>query len=203
MSKPILTSVFLVISLFILSSFSKNDPLFRSTPVDQLTQNKVKTMLVQKGLYDRYFNENGSGISNRFEVDKNVRVVIDHATGLMWERSGSNYMMYYEGAQNYVDSLNNANFAGHNDWRLPTLEEAMTLMKKGKVSPGQLLIDPLFDSEQWWIVTADQDSTNWAWIVYYSNGYCSANPAGNFFVYVRVVRSIYQEQRPDFSAVEQ
>ncbi|MCB9501891.1 MAG: DUF1566 domain-containing protein [Deferribacteres bacterium] len=38
----------------------------------------------------------------------------------------------FEKAVVYIDSLNKANFAGYSDWRLPTLEEAMTLMEPEK-----------------------------------------------------------------------
>ena len=55
------------------------------------------------------------------------QVVLDKKTGLMWQRNDSygelkKGMNWYE-AQEYVDKKNTQKFAGHDDWRLPTLDE--------------------------------------------------------------------------------
>ncbi|MBD3305678.1 TIR domain-containing protein, partial [candidate division KSB3 bacterium] len=57
-------------------------------------------------------------IQNDFEDQGDV--VLDHATGLMWQKSGSTTYMSYGKAQKYVKELNHKQFAGYSDWRLPT-----------------------------------------------------------------------------------
>jgi len=76
-------------------------------------------------------------------------------------------------------------FAGF-DWRLPTLEEAMSLMKPVQNETG-LFIDPLFDRTQEWIWTADKVSASRAWYVYFIIGHCSTLDIDDLS-YVRAVR---------------
>ena len=57
-------------------------------------------------------------------------VVADHATGLIWEQSGSEYPMTWDQAHEYIRSLNDRAFSGRTDWRLPTVAELMTLLVK-------------------------------------------------------------------------
>ena len=61
--------------------------------------------------------------------------------------------MKYDEATNYISQLNKERFAGYNDWRLPTLEEAITLLKPTKTNNG-MFIDPLFEDKINWIWTS-------------------------------------------------
>jgi hypothetical protein len=96
--------------------------------------------------------------------------------------------MYWRDAREYVEKLNRDKFAGHNDWRLPTLEESMSLMKP-KRTHAALYIDPIFDKEQFWIWTADKVSASAAWVVVFSKGSCSHGDVGHGGRFVRAVRS--------------
>ena len=74
----------------------------------------------------------------------------DGASRLMWQQAGSeNHMDYYK-AKKWIDDLNKKGYAGFSDWRLPTLEEAMSLMAPEKIS--SLYIYPIFDERQEWLV---------------------------------------------------
>jgi len=57
------------------------------------------------------------------------KVIIDHATGLMWEQFGSRSPMERDQADVYIQKLNETNFAGFQDWRLPTIEELASLIE--------------------------------------------------------------------------
>ena len=72
----------------------------------------------------------------------------------MWQQSGSDCDMGLHSAKDQIDDLNRAGFAGHSDWRLPTLEEAMSLVEPEKNDAG-LHIDSLFDTKQDQIWTCD------------------------------------------------
>ncbi len=111
-------------------------------------------------------------IENKFE--EQGKVVIDHATGLMWQKSGSDDRMNYEKAQAYVKKLNEQRFAGYNDWRLPTIPELMSLLEPEQQSNG-LYIHPMFDKKQFWCWSADrrikgEGSSGSAWLVGFNFG---------------------------------
>ncbi|MGH7450620.1 MAG: DUF1566 domain-containing protein [bacterium] len=112
--------------------------------------------------------------------------MIDYATGLTWQKSGSGNSMNLGAAQAYIQQLNVKKYGGYSNWRLPTLEEAMSLMEPQKY--GDLYIDPKFDQTQLWIWTADKESAGVAWVVSFLYGYCHLNLVGYDGVYVRAVR---------------
>ena len=114
------------------------------------------------------------------------KVVVDHASGLMWQQSGSDNSISYVKAADYIKQLNQERFAGYSDWRLPTLEEAMSLLEPEKKNDGY--IDPVFDAKSKWIWTSDQSRASRAWGVVFAYGYCNVVGIGNIN-YVRAVRS--------------
>ncbi|MGH7596621.1 MAG: DUF1566 domain-containing protein [bacterium] len=131
-------------------------------------------------------NPQGEGINNDF-TPLNDSLVVDRATSLLWQRSGSGYLNYRD-AEAYIDSLNRQNFGGFRDWRLPTLEEAMTLIEP-KESDGDLYIDLIFDRKQRWLWTADQyPAARAAWVVHFYSGYCFPGVVGVYYSHVRAVR---------------
>ncbi|MCK6620702.1 MAG: DUF1566 domain-containing protein [Calditrichia bacterium] len=86
-----------------------------------------------------------------------------------------------------MKELNRQGFAGYSDWRLPTLEEAISLMEREE--KNGLYIDPLFDSRQWRIWTADKESASRAWVVLFDLGYCNRRDLYHGYdVFVRAVR---------------
>ncbi len=160
----------------------------RYKPEKGLSPETVQTMLKNQGLFDSRKNSSGPGFSHRFEVRNGGMVVYDHASGLMWQQSGSRDDMNYERTKNYISGLNHEQFAGYNDWRLPTLEEAMSLMEPTKKN-GNLHIDPLFDPCQVRIWTSDFRKGPMAWVVRFDSGYCDYAYTDNNIKYsVRALR---------------
>jgi len=183
---------------------ASNIPAAKSPPVDPLSQSvlkfrdkpsklsveEVKVMLNQHNFFDSDYNENGKGFNNDFVSDTigNDNVVIDKASGLMWLQGGSESEMELSEAKEWVKELNSKGYAGKNDWRLPTLEEAMSLMKPEENENG-LYISDLFDKRQSWIWTCDNvKGSSRAWAVYFGSGRCGGSVVcGGIFV--RAVRS--------------
>lgn len=66
------------------------------------------------------------------KVIHNEKVVIDHASNLMWHQSGSTNGMNWENAHRWIERLNTKGYAGYHDWRLPTVEEATSLLEPSK-----------------------------------------------------------------------
>ena len=81
------------------------------------------------------------------------QVVIDHETNLMWHQSGSSKKSWAK-AKKWVKKLNDGEYAGHKGWRLPTVDEAASLLES-KVSVNKLYIDPVFEKKQDRIWTND------------------------------------------------
>ncbi len=139
-----------------------------------------------------------STINNSYE-SKSVdgdSVVIDHTTGLIWHQSGSDEEMDWPKAKQWVKKLNGKGYAGYSDWRLPTVEEAISLLEPN-INPSSLYIDPVFDAKQIGIWTGDEnDSADYidgAWSVRFSGGYGGGNACwvyDNASNHVRPIRSI-------------
>ena len=87
----------------------------------------------------------------------------------------------------YSYPVNKKGYAGFDDWRLPTLEEASSLLEFGAKS-GKF-IDSTFDEKQWGTWTDDKSDKGHAWIVTYVNGTISEVQAGTPATFVRPVRS--------------
>lgn len=147
-------------------------------------------MVQEWGFFDIYENKEGKGFFHLYEQDeqKGAKIVIDHATGLMWQQSGSPESGNYADAERYISELNGQKFAGYNDWRLPTLEEAMSLMEPTQKN-GNLFIDPVFDKTQRYIWTADKQSAGVAWCVALYSGNCGFPNVDLNTLSVRAVRS--------------
>lgn len=161
---------------------------FRSTPQQRLSENAVKMMLVKNKFYDRDWNSKGTGIENIFASMKtnDDETVNDYNTGLMWQRNGSPNYMTFEQAQVYIKRLNIDRFGGFTDWRLPTLEEALSLLEPIKLD-NSLFINSLFDNTQQWICTADKINEARVWGVRFNSGYCSSDSI-HYGYYIRAVR---------------
>ncbi|MCI0512863.1 DUF1566 domain-containing protein [candidate division KSB1 bacterium] len=156
-----------------------------------LTAEQVKPMLQKYNFFDSTKNQSGQGIKQRYFVSgEKEQVILDFATGLMWQQSGSPKFLMFKDAEDYVANLNRQKFASFNDWRLPTLEEAMSLMEPKRLY-GDLYIDPVFDITQRWIWTVDPTTSGSAaaWVVSFHGGYCNPDNLDLNDNYVRAVRS--------------
>jgi eukaryotic-like serine/threonine-protein kinase len=85
-------------------------------------------------------------INNEYE-DNGDGTITDHATGLMWQQSGSGDYNTYKSAISYVKSLNRARFAGYSDWRTPTMEELLSLLEENNQG-NYHYIDDIFEPAQ-------------------------------------------------------
>jgi hypothetical protein len=159
------------------------------TQSQEIGVEEVKQMLVKYGFFDKYYNKTGN-FKNKFQLkqDKQSSVVLDYATGLMWHQSGSEKYMKFESVQNWFDQLNQSKYAGFSDWRLPTLEEAVSLMEKNENRNG-LFIDIQFNREQKYIWTGDRFGSNKSWAVDFFSG--DVNRVGfEYDAFIRPVRSL-------------
>ncbi|MEK6621358.1 MAG: DUF1566 domain-containing protein [Planctomycetota bacterium] len=163
--------------------------VLRNTPEKGLSPEAVHSILKSKGLFDARRNPSGAGIPHKYETQNDGMVVYDHAGGLAWQQTGSVKDINYQDAKIYVSMLNKDRFAGYDDWRLPTLEEAISLVEPANKG-GNLHTNPLFDPRQTRIWTSDGRKEGTAWVVWFDAGFCDyAYTDGNVKYYVRAVRT--------------
>ena len=143
----------------------------RRTSRETLSGRAVIGMLKDKGFYDSDWKSSASGSPNEFRLQNDGKIVFDFVSGLMWQQSGSSKDISFEEAEKYVTQLNSDQFAGYNNWRLPALEEAMSLLESTEKSGG-LQIDPIFDNTQRWIWTSDKNNASLPWLVNFVSGNC-------------------------------
>ncbi len=159
---------------------------FRFTP-KALSSDDVETMLKERDFFDKSKNKNARGFSNQYDARtiKGDKIVVDYASNLMWQQGGSSNHMNYDAAKKWIDELNNSGYADYKDWRLPTLEEGMSLMEPEEKN-GDLYINPLFDKTQRWIWTSDlYKGGGSAWVLFFYGGGCDDGYGDSF---VRAVR---------------
>jgi uncharacterized caspase-like protein len=165
-----------------------------------LSEGEVGAMLKRHNFFSsRYelskdFCNPDGDFSNSYEsrVINGDKVVLDHATGLMWHQSEAEEYMTYAKAKQWIDDLNRRGYAGFYDWRLPTLEEGASLLENRQMN-SVYYIDPKFLVKQGWIWTSDlvSGSSGRSWVIDFFNGGVYWVHVGNYntFGFVRPVRS--------------
>ncbi len=110
-------------------------------------------------------------ISNQFVIGNN-KTISDKATGLIWQQSGSDYPVTWKMATAYIHELNRLKHSGISDWRLPTIDELMSLLTPVRHG-SDLCIEPVFDKRQKWLWSIDRSSYVAAWYVSVELGFVS------------------------------
>lgn len=178
--------VFVLVGLILFTLFQKREVAtrLRSQPA-VLTEEAVIQMIKAHTFYAQDWNDNGQGYENEFVIEdrKGAKIVIDKKSDLTWEQAGSSKELTAAAAMGYIAELNKTKFAGYSDWRLPTLEEALTLMEPYK-NQQDMHLEPIFES-RWCIWTADKDKYQQHWALNFFN-----RPQVNFDagIYVRACR---------------
>jgi serine/threonine-protein kinase len=121
-------------------------------------------------------------------IDLAALVAYQPATGLLWQRGGSEWGLTLAEARAHVAALNAARFAGFDDWRLPTVDELCTLLTPPPEGGGHCVpsvLDPAPDP----LWTADRKSFTAGWFVSASMGFVGWQDDPCRF-HVRVVRTV-------------
>ena len=131
----------------------------------------VRSLVVEADYYDNVWNRYGNYRAQyQKETIGNMPVLVDQSLDLMWHPSGSPVGLKFRDAKKWLADLNKRGYAGHKDWRLPTLREAASLLRARK-GDGALFIDPAFSSQQTCIWTGDLYGGQEAWAVRFDEGY--------------------------------
>lgn len=134
----------------------KRTVTLRSQYKDDLNEKAVQSMIKKYGFFHTNWNNTGAFKSYyEKEVKNGVDVVIDYTTGLIWYNGELKVEMSLKEAEEWIEKLNSDKYGGYGDWRLPTLEEAVSLLRKDK-NKQELHIDPIFSGNTSKIWTTDQ-----------------------------------------------
>lgn len=155
---PFASAVPSVIAQYFLESWGINFAVRLRIEPAAVSPNYIIQMIKEKGFNhpaDLIFRKGKTqeGIIGSFKNKMEIltlngeRLVIDYATNLMWQQSGTANDMTQWNCINYVKELNREKFAGFSDWRLPTIDELASLFTPVGKNQG-LYVNPMFDPRQ-------------------------------------------------------
>lgn len=158
-------------------------------PAEQvsLTEEQLEECINSFNFFDTHLRPQGEFPNNLADSDDMLSIV-DCTTDLMWQRGGLDLCSIRK-MNREIEALNTKGFAGYHDWRMPSLEEAMSLMEPLPNTKG-IHLHPCFSKEIPFIfVTAKRSPTGY-WFVDYKQGrvyWSSGTVPGGF---CRLCRSI-------------
>ena len=148
----------------------------------------IKCILSQTVL--PYPMNRGSAEKDRF-IKNSDGTVLDSSTGLMWGSTLPKKLDW----NNAVQACKDLNFAGHKDWRLPTVKELFSIVdhtKGAENENNEPAIDTALFSDTkcswYWTSTPTAWSSGHAWFVDFDGGGVGSGDRGGSS-YVRPVRS--------------
>ncbi len=132
-----------------------------------INDDQIVEVIQKWGLYDSEHNPSGR-FENELVATEKRGVILDQKTGLMWQQEGID-ICSIRSMQKHVEEVNANSFAGYSDWRLPTMEEALSLMEREINSKG-VYLNACFSKEQPFIFVAAQRKPGGYWFVDYKQG---------------------------------
>jgi hypothetical protein len=137
-----------------------------SAPRD-LQAKDVDAIIRAGSFFDTQYNPKGR--FTNFLVDNHDGLTVtDKVTGIMWQRGGCDINSIRK-IQSYVKKMNDSSFAGYDNWRLPSMEEALSLMEAKQNDKG-LHLHKCFSAEQPFIFLAGRRDPGGYWFCDYKQG---------------------------------
>ncbi len=142
------------------------EPIVLPSANPDLSDDEVREIVISHGFTDGELNPSGAFVNRLYLHGQHL--IVDLMTGLMWQRGGLD-ITSIRSMKKKIDELNRAGLHGYNDWRLPSVEEAMSLME---ASPNDkdIHLNPNFSREQPFIFTSAQRTPGGYWFVDYKHG---------------------------------
>lgn len=129
-------------------------PRLRSEPRSDLIERDVFAFLVAKNLYSNDHNPRGEPLGDEWEITADGSLAVDVATGLAWTRTPVMASADHVAARRFAAAfVSTAPAYASADFRLPTVEEAMSLMRPARNDEGLHLPPQLSGGN--YLLTAD------------------------------------------------
>ena len=141
---------------------------------------EVAGIIKHYGFFESIKNPTGT-FKNYLVRGDNRETVKEINTGLLWQRQGSEIGSFRQ-VQTWMKMINKNGLAGFHDWRLPTIEETLSLIREEKGKHGSY-VHPCFDFKQGYIFTADRRKPGGYWFVDFRQArvyWASGTMAGGF-----------------------
>ncbi|MEN8188397.1 MAG: DUF1566 domain-containing protein [Thermodesulfobacteriota bacterium] len=149
------------------STFEGEQVVFPSE-FDLFTDEEAEAVIKKWNFFDAELNPEGDFGNHLVDNDDGLTVT-DLRTGLMWQRGGLD-INSIRSMQRVIEQIDGKEgYGGHDKWRLPTLEEAMSLMERER-NPKGLYLDNCFSKEQPFIFVAAKRKPGGYWFVDYKQG---------------------------------
>ena len=118
-----------------------------------------------------------------FTRDNTTKIVTDSKTGLQWQ-DNERLRKSWQNAINYCETLT---LGDNDDWRLPNINELVSIVDDTKENPSMTPVFKFFASTYYWSSTTYTADSDRAWYVYFGIGYQSDSPKSRRYS-VRCVR---------------
>ncbi len=166
-------------------------------PCDEFVNTRARVAACEPAKVLDTGDPNERACNPRSYTDLGNGIVRDNTTGLEWMQSTAPGAYTWAQAAAYVQEANDNSTFGHNDWRLPSIEELSTLVDAGRYTP----LDPLFNGPNpvyCWSSDFSAIDSNRAWQVSFNGGRVSISIDQQFSV--RLVRGAQYGPFGDFAS---
>lgn len=138
-------------------------------PVEEsfLQNSELADYMKKWNFFEAECNPEG-GFANDFADTGDGLTVVDRKTNLMWQRGGLDITSIRSMLRN-IEKLNQEGFAGFHDWRMPSMEEAMSIMASEQNEKGMYLAT-CFSKEQPFVFVGKKRKPGGYWFVDYKQG---------------------------------
>ena len=166
----------------------RDEPIItlRSEPI-HFDEDGVPAIIASHNFFDVRRNPKGS-FANDLIDNCDGETVTDLATGIMWQRYGYDLTSIRNTKKN-IENLNEKVLAGFSDWRLPTVEEAYSLMEPECNEKG-VYLHRCFSKAQPFVFLADKRNPGGYWFADFKQGtifWASGTNPGGFGRFCRTI----------------
>jgi len=144
-----------------------------SNKIKKEEKTKIEFSNLETGQYKNIFNNDDGklqfGIKRDFKRDNKKNIVIDNITKLQWQDDEINITLKkkWTDAKIYCEKVV---FSGYDDWRLPNIDELVTLTNKGKYRNAIFDVFKKSKSKYYWSSSTYTQNKSLAWVINFRGG---------------------------------